>query len=293
VTGCDQSHFELAEDLIASIREVAGQTVAVGFIRLCDTPLPKSISSQVDCVASCAEHFPGFDKKSGYYAAYAAAKPRIPQLFPGFETYSWIDADCWLQNRLTLDKMAIGSRDADLCIHPEIDIHYFPYKIPSDRTLSIYPLVMGSNPSSDLLRTPMVNAGVFSARASSRIWALWEDALVALRHRFDRKESTFLSDQIPLHALMFNQKISVYPLRASDNWQTYASQPQFNPQSGKLVLPTFPFEEISIIHLAGASKDHVYNIGAGQQTKLRYRDIKQLTGRAAQDTAGQEEPGAR
>jgi len=274
VTGCDAAHFDLAEDMVTSFRAVCGADYQLGFVRFCETPLPDQIAARVDLVVNCTADYQNFADKPGFYTAYAAIKPRLPKLFAGFDIYSWIDADCWLQNPLTLKKMALASGSAALCIHPETDVHYTDL-LPSDRTLSVYPKVMGARPSSEQMRTPMLNSGVFSAHASSPIWSLWEQELLALRRRFECGQASFYSDQIPLHHLIYRDRIQVARLRATDNWQTYAALPRLDCQTGQLVVPSFPFEPISIIHLAGKTKHQTYDMGVGEPLSLRYRRLQQ------------------
>ena len=271
-TGCDAAHFELAEDLVASIRAACGASYSIGFVRFCNTPLPNTIASQADLVVSCSDAYSQFNGVNGFYSAFGSIKPRIPTLFPGYNIYTWIDADCWIQNDSALNKMEGASENFDICIHPEYDIHYFKTSTPTDRTISIYQWAMPKNTDAKIIRKPMFNTGVVSARRDSKIWNMWETALLELRMRYDRGEASFFSDQIPLHYLIHTENISVFPLRATDNWQTYACAPRLRIDSRKLCVPTFPHEEISIIHLAGPVKDSYFDL-AGQQTRLRYRDF--------------------
>ena len=271
-TACDFAHFDLAEDLLESIRAVAGNDYAVGFVRCCKTDLPEKITSLADIVVDASADYANFDSKSGYYVAFASIKPRIPELFPGFDLYTWIDADCWLQNDGALKRIEIASPHFDVCIHPEYDVHYAGFPTPNLRTLDIYERSMPKDVAPRILRLPMVNTGVVGARRDSRIWSMWHAELAALRTRFERGEAEFFSDQIPLHHLIHTSpELKVYPLRATDNWQTYASLPKISP-SYRLREPTFPFEEISILHMAGPTKDNIYEL-EGEKFRLRRREF--------------------
>lgn len=276
-TGCDAAHFELAEDLIASIRAVCGTSYSIGFVRFCNSPLPQTIASQVDLVVSCSDAYSQFNGVAGFYCAFESIKPRIPELFPGFDIYTWIDADCWIQNDRTLRKMEGASEDHDICIHPETDIHYFQHPTPQDWTIqdwtiSVYQRAMPKDIDINILRKPMFNSGVVSARRDSKIWRKWGAALLELRKRYTRGEASFFSDQIPLHYLIHTESVSLFPLRAIDNWLTHLSIPRFKFDSKKLCVPTLPHDEINIVHLAARAKDVYYNL-AGQRTRLRYRDL--------------------
>jgi hypothetical protein len=69
--------------------------------------------------------------------------------------------------------------------------------------------------------------------------------------------------------------IDIGPLRAVDNWQTYACFPLANLTKKKLIVPTPPHEEIGIIHLAGNTKNEIVQMN-GHTFGLRYRDFQKL-----------------
>ena len=91
------------------------------------------------------------------------------------------------------------------------------------------------------------------------------------------KKGTFLFwvDKIPLHKIIHLNRIRIYPLRAFDNWQTYACLPFIDRQTRCLRVPTPPHEKIGLVHLAGASKHQTFQID-GQSMTLRYRDVVRL-----------------
>ena len=96
-----------------------------------------------------------------------------------------------------------------------------------------------------------------------------------MRQRHQQGERVYLSDQIPLHKIVYLQRLRVYPLRAIDNWKTYACLPFIDRQARCLRVPTLPHEKIGLMHLAGTTKDQLFPID-GQQLTLRYRDMHRL-----------------
>ena len=273
VTGCDANHFELAEDLLASLRSVSGKKRDLGFVRFCSTPVPQAIADSVDRVAECSEGHGSFNAEQGYYCAYAAIKPRLPELFPGYDVYSWIDADCWLQNDVTLDRFERAATEFDLSIHPECDVHYLNFPTPSFRTFDVYRRAMPKELKPGILHFPMLNAGIVSARRESPIWRMWKQELTELRARVERGESDYYCDQVPLHHLIHSRNVQYYPLRAVDNWQTYAAIPRVDFTRRRLMTPTPPHETINIVHLASNTKDRVFNLPNGMKLRLRRREL--------------------
>src|SRR5437870_2474859 len=85
------------------------------------------------------------------------------------------------------------------------------------------------------------------------------------------------SDQMPLNFLIHTNKLSMFPLKAVDNWQLYAALPLIDTKRKRVVVPSPPYEEINIIHLAGPSKKlQYYSQHLRKNISYRYRDIKQL-----------------
>jgi hypothetical protein len=71
-------------------------------------------------------------------------------------------------------------------------------------------------------------------------------------------------------------QLSFTPLRAVNNWLAVLATPAINLQRRRLHAPTYPFEEINIIHLVGASKSARYGLPAGGDISLQYGEIKAL-----------------
>ena len=123
VTGCDSGHFDLAEDFIVSFRKAYGDRYKTGFVKFDTQPLTNVLSSLFDIKVDCSSGFASFDPSSGYYAAFQRLKVRLPDLFPGFQTYCWIDSDCWFQDSQSIPRITKGANNCDICIHPEFDTH--------------------------------------------------------------------------------------------------------------------------------------------------------------------------
>ncbi len=274
VTGCDEWHFDLAADCIASFHANYPSACDVGFINFGRKTPPHEIAAHVTHylpLRAPAE----FSKNMGYYTAFSGAKAKLPELFPGYEVYIWVDTDCWFQGADSLPRIIAQARTHDIAIHPEFDVHYINYPTPSKRTLNIYRRNEGEDLSNMPLNMPMLNAGVFAMRATSPIWAAWQQELQALRDKQAQGQKIYFSDQIPLHKIIYKMQFDIGPLRAIDNWQTYICFPGVDLRTKKLIVPTPPHEVIGIIHLAGSTKFETVTMN-GHSFGLRYRDFQRL-----------------
>jgi hypothetical protein len=277
VTGCDAAHFELAIDLVTSLRDARGSAVTIGFIHVGEEALPPALASAVDHVARVADDEFRAAPRKGYRLSYLGVKTRIPEFFPGFDTYIWLDGDTWVQNPVALDHLLHCAGLADICMHPERDPNYLGHDYARDHMRNVYGSIYGPEEAEHYSNFPGLNAGVFAARASSPIWGLWAQALADVRERARGRDEVYFSDQIPLHRVIMSGRASVHPLRAVNNWLVGLSTPALNLERKRLLAPSFPFEEINIVHLVAASKYTQYRLaGDGRSITFRYRDIKAL-----------------
>ena len=274
VTGADSFHFYLVEDFIRSFRAEYKDNFKVAFVMFGPDKIPTSISEQFDIIVRQDRDYTTFDPKLGYYMAYTAIKASLRELVPGFDTYCWVDSDCWFQTPDSIPRIIENTSYFDICVHPEFDVHYAGYVTPSPRTLEIYRINEGDKLDRMPLQLPMINAGVFAMSNSSKIWGLWRSEMKALRKRHRWGERVYFSDQIPLHKILYTNSVTVHPIRAMDNWQTYACRPRIDFANGTLTVPTNPFEVIGIIHLAGQTKYEKYRHPVFGYFTLLYREFK-------------------
>ena len=277
VTGCDSNHYDLVLDLLTSLTDAGREGLTVGFVHVGDGRAPSEIDAAADLVAHVADDKDPAEKRRGYLLSYLAVKARLPELFPGFDVYVWLDGDTWVQNRVGVDQVIQCAQLADLCAHPELDPNYFRVKLPSSRLLELYGAHYGADEAARHVRLPMFNSGVFAARADSPLWALWREALGEVHRRAATAPGLYFSDQVPLHRLIATGRVSVHPLNAVNNWLVHAATPSVNLTRKRLLTPNYPHDEINIVHLTGSTKDKEYRLGASERgISLRYRSIRAL-----------------
>lgn len=274
VTGCDANHDALAEELLESLRRISDRTFTIGFLRVDETPAPPALASLADVVAQVPVGSFAIKPDEGFQLACLAVKASLPDILPGYDIYIWLDGDTWVQNGVGLAQIALCASEADVCIHPQLDPNYVTCQYPDNYTLIVYETLFGAHEKEKLARYPMINSGVFGAAATSPLWQRWKAALEEVRARLMPQKTRFFSDQIPLHRLIFTGHLTIYPLRAVNNWLVLHGQPRLDRSTGRLTAPSFPYEDINIIHLVGDSKWRRYDLD-GTATSLRYRAFRQ------------------
>jgi hypothetical protein len=275
VTGCDHHHVDLAVDLLDSVAEAGLADMHVGFVHIGDDAVPDVISKRVHLVATVPTGGLSVRPAEGFLVARLGIKATLPQLFPGYDIYIWLDADVWVQRAQGLSDIATAAVLADIAVHPQLDPNYIGCLYPDDYTVDTYRRIYGRAATERLARRPMVNCGVFGACAASPLWALWRRELSDVAADMTDRPDRFFSDQIPLHRLIHTERLSVMPLRAVNNWLVLHGLPGFDPSTGLLTAPSPPHEPINLVHLVGSSKTRQAELG-GRMIGLRYRDISRL-----------------
>lgn len=274
-TGADSHHITILQDLVSSLVHVRDGKFDIGVVRFQHEDLRLQYTDDNVYVRDVFSNRP-FSSVSGYFAAQQKVKSSLPDLYPGYDNYIWIDADCWVQNNEFVDALIHGAKLADICVHPECDVHYTHFQSPSERTVYLYRSLYGKE-MNKLTLYPMINSGVFCAQRISNLWKIWDAELERLIQAHRGDANVRYSDQIPLHKLLYSGDLTFYPLRPVFNWQAYACRPLLVLSRRALVVPTPPNEIISVIHLAGASKNERLTLPQlAYDFTLRYRDIQRV-----------------
>eukprot|EP01037_Dinobryon_pediforme_P020253 gene20253-20825_t len=274
VTGCDEAHFDLADDMLTSFRINYKDMYKIAFVCFGPKRAPDGIVAKADLYLQHDEGYAAFDRRIGYYAAFAAIKPRIQDLFPGYAAYCWIDADCWFASADSVQRIFFGAAQSDISIHPECDIHYMHFPTPHARCAQIYRKNEARHFDKMPLNLPMLNAGVFAMRASSPLWKAWKNELKSLADRHRAGEDVYFSDQIPLHKLIHTTQVEVFHLRATENWLANICPPIIHRATKSIRAPTPPYEPVGLVHFAGPKQNILGNDGTGSTISLRYGDVQ-------------------
>jgi lipopolysaccharide biosynthesis glycosyltransferase len=123
VTAADSKFFELVQGTILSIREKPqGHSVDIGFLDVGCTPEQLQwIGQYVDHIVEPGWNYdiPDIDRQPKYLKALVS-RPFLPEYFPGYEVYIWIDADAWVQDWSAIELLALGAKQKGLCNSPGV-----------------------------------------------------------------------------------------------------------------------------------------------------------------------------
>lgn len=182
------------------------------------------------------------------------ARPFLPDYFPGYGAYVWIDSDIWLQEPEVVFQYVDGAVKCGLAIaHEEERAYHFQPRL-FGWTAKHFLLGYGPLAAAWLLASPHVNAGFFALTTGASQWAAW-------RHRYEaairRTGSLVPHDQFALnHALHATGRncTGAALLGPTCNWICDRGAPMWHDEGGYYCVPYPPYTRIAALHLAGPGK---------------------------------------
>ena len=106
VSAANDAYLHLLEGMLASIGgKLTDFDLGIVDLGLSDLAKERIEAHKADAHIARAEWrrtFPGIDKAPEYKKVFTS-KPYIPEMFPGYDNYVWVDADVWFQDAGGLD----------------------------------------------------------------------------------------------------------------------------------------------------------------------------------------------
>ncbi|WP_287129187.1 hypothetical protein [Candidatus Cyanaurora vandensis] len=278
VTGADAPFFGLVQGTIRSIRDKPqGRGVALGFLDLGCTPDQLAwLADWVDVIVQPEWRFP-FPQQDQIpsYLKGSYARPHLPEYFPGYQTYLWIDADAWVQDWSAVALLAQGAKLRGLAIVPQIDrgstLQYGGMFYEWQITYDWYQADFGEQVAQQLWSYPMLNTGAIALHRDAPHWQVWADCLQMGLQR----NASHLSEQLALNWAVYKHGLfkQTEMLPAWCNWTCHWGFPRWDPDRACLVEPYLPHTPIGIVHLTATKYERVAVLTLEQQpmeVNLRY-----------------------
>ena len=282
VSLADSNYFELLNELIDSIKSFdENNNVALCIL---DAGLKENqvdiLSKKVDKIkkANWDIEVPSFKVVGKEWLKSQVSRAFLPQYFPGFKKYLWIDADAWVNSWESIDLYFKGSDNNKLSISTSADRSYgrvlrAEWLIGSLARIKSqnYKHAKSSGFSEKVARTvalkPHLNIGVFCLNEKAPHWEVWKKNLkIALN-----SGKIFGSEQIAMNITVYVNNLDVEILPAYCNW-TLVDKMKFDIKNNTFVEPYLPNHKIGIIHLAGKNNNDV------RLNKNLLSDVKTLEG---------------
>ena len=293
VSAADDAYMDFLDDMLSSIQDRLHE-YDLGIL---DLGLSEESKDRIQVHKEDAKIVdPGWryqptnmSKQPSYKKAYYA-KPFLPEIFPGYSGYLWIDADVWLQDSsaiehyITAADKAPGKGAIAFECHPNYkDIGHKP-RFRVVRKFGILPVAVrmvgrrvfrliydmyGDTVAQRHGLTPDNNSGLFFIHADSPAWSAWQDYMSKANHQ-NFLGRNYFPDQTCLNVALRSQGISFSVMPPIYNWIAGLALPLLDEDTYTLLDSCAPHQELYAIHLTGDSGSKVFSLSttSGHQIKI-------------------------
>ena len=189
----------------------------------------------------------------------------LPNYFPGYKKYLWIDADAWVNSWNAIELYLRGSENKKLAIATSADRAYRNVikaewifrgyaKIKSQNYKHAKSSGFSEKISRQVALKPHLNIGLFCLEQNAPHWEIWQKNL----RKALSSGKIWGSEQIAMNITIYSDNLDVEILPAYCNW-TLIDGVKFDKAQNTFVEPYLPNHEIGIMHLAGKNNDNIRN----------------------------------
>lgn len=260
ISGCDANYYPLLREWIASVKSHnQSKNIHIGIMNTGLTP------AQVEELKPLVDHIvtpdwpcdlPEWKIRGREYLKSCVCRPFIPDLFPGYDHYMWMDADIWIQDWRAIDLYLQGARSGKLTITTQSDRAYkkqirvkwlgpLPWKIRGFYVSNAL-TAFGLKTAKKILPYNVLNAGSFSMPGNAPHWKRWQELLLLAL----KKGKIFTAEQLTLGMLTYLEN---YPAEILPAWTQWLceNKPMWNEEQNKFIEPYLPHEPIGLMHVSG------------------------------------------
>jgi hypothetical protein len=271
-TAATSDFVPLLLGLINSIREKAPDRLPICVFDLGLTDRQVRLLRALDCTVVA----PGWDLPGLPEAALPrwlramTSRPFLPRHFPGYDVYTWIDCDAWVQDWAQIELLWTAAADGAIAIVRETDqggvdftmqtptgprrIFYDAQSL-AGQTRESYRIAFGEEIAIRYGQQPSFNTGVFALRGDSPTWSIWAEqyrqGLMAVYDRLAQGHLTQVErciEQYSLTLTIDQGRAPVVPMPATLNWQFHRGLPEYDPVQALFVTPK-THDVIGVVHL--------------------------------------------
>jgi hypothetical protein len=287
VSSSDQNYYPLLAELVHSIRrfpQSANMDICILNAGLSEEQVKKL--EQKGCIVKDAQWprpLPASKIRGREYLKSCLCRPFIPDYFPGYDTYMWMDADTWIQKWNAVEMFLKGADKGAITLTAQADRAYprqvrmkwlagMPVKLRGFY-FSNAKKAFGLKKAKELYPYTVLLAGAFALKHDAPHWKRWQEILYTALD----KGNLFTAEQLSLGVLCYLEKYKYEILPAYTHWLC-EFKPQYDAYKNRFVEPYLPHEEIGILHISGWDKMRLdrnettdFETLDGRSARLSYR----------------------
>ena len=285
VTLADSNYFELLQELINSIK-THDESKDVSICVL-DAGLTKDqvniLKSKVHSIkkAKWDIEVPGYKVLKKEWLKSQVSRAFLPNYFPEFKKYLWIDCDAWVNSWSAVDLYFKACDNGKLGITQSIGpgyrimskVKWLLGKVAVIKSQN-YKHAKSSGIDDDIARklafAPHINIGVFSLEKNSKCWEVWQKNL----KKTLSKGKVFGSEGLAMNIAVYHDNVEVEFLPLKCNWITSHLLPKYDTENNIFVEPFLPNERIGIMHLAAGIWKNGVDMRLDKSIKIQLKTLK-------------------
>tara|TARA_B100002052_G_scaffold253021_1_gene241867 strand:- start:1360 stop:2271 length:912 start_codon:yes stop_codon:yes gene_type:complete len=285
VSLADSNYFHLLNELIDSIKqfkESSSTAICILDAGLKEDQL-KILSSKVDEIKSAEWDIKvsSIKVKGKEWLKSQVSRAFLPNYFPNYEKYLWIDCDAWVNDWNTIELYFKACENNKLGITQTLGPGY---KIMSKVSWLFGKLAIiksqnfkhavnskiGLDKARKLAFAPHINIGVFSLEKNSTCWSLWQNNLKTTL----KSGRIFGSEGLAINMSVYIDDAETEFLPLNCNWIASNLLPKFDEKNNTFVEPYLPNRKIGIMHLAAGIWQDNKDMRLDKTVKINIKNLE-------------------
>jgi len=285
VSLADSNYFHLLNELIDSVKqfkESSSTAICILDAGLKEDQL-KILSSKVDEIKNAEWDIkvPSIKVKGKEWLKSQVSRAFLPNYFPNYEKYLWIDCDAWVNDWNTIELYFKACEKNKLGITQTIGPGY---KITSKVSWLFGKLAIiksqnfkhavsskiGLDKARKLAFAPHINIGVFSLEKNSTCWNLWQKNLNTTL----KSGRIFGSEGLAINMSVYIDNAETEFLPLNCNWIASNLLPKFDEKNNTFVEPYLPNNKIGIMHLAAGIWQGDKDMRLDKSVKINIKNLE-------------------
>ena len=285
VSLADSNYFELLNELIDSIKSFEkSKDTAICVLDAGLTNDQKIIlSKKVDEIKSAEWDIKVslFKVKGREWLKSQVSRAFLPNYFPNYEKYLWIDCDAWVNDWNSVELYFKACEGGKLGITQTLGPGYKIMSkvswlfgkiaiIKSQNFKHAIKSKIGLSKARKLAFAPHINIGVFSLEKKSPGWTSWQNNL----EQTLKSGNIFGSEGLAINMSVYVDDLETEFLPLNCNWIASNLLPKFDERQKTFVEPYLPNYKIGIMHLAAGIWDGERDMRLDKEVKIQIKSVQ-------------------
>ena len=285
VTLADSNYFDLLLELISSIKQFEqSKNISICILDAGLTEDQKNkLSQKIDeiKIAEWDIEVSGHKVIGKEWLKSQVSRAFLPDYFPDFEKYLWIDCDAWVNDWQSVELYFKACENGKLGITQTMGPGY---KITSKVKWIFGKLALiksqnfkhainsniGIDKARKLAFAPHINIGVFSLEHDSSCWKSWQDNLAITL----KSGKIFGSEGLAINMSVYVDDVDTEFLPLNCNWIASNLLPKYDENLQTFVEPYLPNYKIGIMHLAAGIWDGNKDMRLNKDVKINVKTLQ-------------------